>query len=85
MPFGFAAALWSDGTASVGNGIAFKFDWVTAAISNLLSLLLLEVVVAFGAKQQIPSSVADVLHVGEPAAFTIGFGSLADVDSVFCD
>ena len=48
VPFGFAAALGSDRTAAVGNGIAFESDRITAAVADLVSLLLFESVVAFG-------------------------------------
>ena len=48
VPFGFAAAFWGDGAASVGNGIAFEADRVSAAVVDLVSLLLLECMVAFG-------------------------------------
>lgn len=83
VPLGFAAALGSGGTASVGNGIAFESDRVTAAVTDLVSLLLLELMVAFGCQQHKPASVSDVLHVGEAATFAIGFLSLIDVDAVF--
>ena len=48
MPLGFAAALRGDGTAAVGDGIAFEANWVAAAVADLISLLLLECVVALG-------------------------------------
>ena len=48
VPFWFAAALGGDGTAAVGDGIAFEADWVTTAVADLISLLLLEGVVPFG-------------------------------------
>ena len=48
VPLGFAAAHGCDGTSAVGNRVAFESDWVTAAIADLVSLLLLERVVAFG-------------------------------------
>ena len=48
VPLGFAAALGSDGTAPIGDGIAFETDWVAAAVTDLISLLLFERVVAFG-------------------------------------
>ena len=85
VPLGFTAALGSDGAASVGNGIAFEADRVAAAVADLVSLLLLERVVAFGGKEHEPVSVADVLHVGQTATFAIGSFSLADVDAVFGD
>ena len=85
VPFGFAAALGRDGASAVGDGVAFELDWMTTAVADLLSLLLFEVMIAFCTKQQVPGAVTDVLHVGEAAAFAIGFGSLADVDAVFCD
>ena len=48
VPFGLAAALGSDGAASVGDGIAFKTNRMTAAVADLISLLLLECVMPFG-------------------------------------
>ena len=50
VPLGFAAAFGGDGTSAVGNGIAFEADWVTTAVADLISLLLLEGVVPFGAQ-----------------------------------
>ena len=85
VPLGFAAAFGCDRTASIGNGIALEADWVTAAVADLVSLLLLESVVAPGCQKDEPVSVADVLHVGEAAPFTIGFFTLVDVDTVFGD
>ncbi len=85
VPHRLATAFGCDGTTAVRNGIAFKLDRVAAAITDLLSLLLLEVMITFGAKEQIPGSVADVLHVGESAAFALRLGSLTDVDAIFCD
>ena len=85
VPFGFATALGSNGAASVRNGIALKTDRVSAAVADLISLLLLECVVALGGQQDEPTSVADVLHVGEAAPFAIGYLSLAQVDAVFGD
>ena len=85
VPLWFASALGSDGTASVGNGIAFKTDWVSAAVADLVSLLLFELMVAFGRQQHEPVSVADVLRVGEATSFPIGFLSFVDVDAVFGD
>ena len=85
VPLGFAAALWGDGTAAVGNGIALEANRVTAAVADLVSLLLLELMVPFGRQQHEPVSVSDVLHVGEAAPFAIGFLSLIDVDAVFGD
>ena len=85
MPFWFATAFGSNRAAAVGDRIALKLDRVTATIAYLISLHLLEMVVAFGAKQQVPGSVSNVLHVGEAATFAIGLGSFADVDAVFCN
>ena len=85
VPLGFAAALGSDRTAAVGDGIAFEADWMTAAVADLVSLLLLESVVALGCQQDEPVSVSDVLHVGEAAPFAICFLTLVDVDAVFGD
>ena len=85
VPLRFAASLGGDGASAIGNGIALETDWVTAAVPNLISLLLLECVVALGGQQDEPTSVADVLHVGEAAPFAIGFLSLAQVDAVFGD
>ena len=82
---GFAAAFGCDRTASIGNGIALEADWVTAAVADLVSLLLLESVVALGCQQDEPVSVSDVLHVGEAAPFAIGFLALVDVDPIFVD
>ena len=48
MPFGFAAALGGDRASSVGDGVAFKADRVSAAIADLVSLLLFECVVSLG-------------------------------------
>ena len=48
VPLGFTAALGCDRTAAVGDGIAFEANWVAAAVADLVSLLLLEPVVAFG-------------------------------------
>ena len=64
VPFGLAAAFGSDGTASVGNRIALKPNRVTAAVADLVSLLLLKSVVAFGGEKYEPVPVPDVLHVG---------------------
>ena len=85
VPFGFAASLGSDGAASIGNRIALEADRMAAAVADLVSLLLLELMVAFGCQQHEPVSVADVLHVGEAATFSIGFLSLVDVDAIFGD
>ena len=85
VPLGFAAAFGCDRTASIGNGIALEADWVTAAVADLVSLLLLESVVALGCQQDEPVSVSDVLHVGEAAPLAIGFFTLVDVDTVFGD
>lgn len=85
VPLGFTAAFGGDGTSAVGDGIPFEADWVAAAIADLVSLLLLESVVAPGCQKDEPVSVADVLHVGEAAPFTIGFFTLVDVDTVFGD
>ena len=48
VPLGFAAALGSDGASSVGDGVALETDRVSAAVADLVSLLLFECVVAFG-------------------------------------
>ena len=48
VPLGFSAALGGNRTASVGYRIALKPDRVTAAVADLISLLLLECVMAFG-------------------------------------
>ena len=85
VPLGFAAALRSNGASAVGDGIALEADRVTAAVADLISLLLLECVVALGGQKDEPVSVADVLHVGEAAPFAIGFLTLVDVDTVFGD
>ena len=85
VPLGFAAALGCDGASAVGNGIALEANWVPAAVADLISLLLLESVVAFGCQKDEPVSVPDVLHVGEAAPFAIGFLALVDVDAVFGD
>ena len=85
VPLGFAAALGRDGTSSVGDRIALEANRVTAAVADLVSLLLFECVVAFGGQQYEPVSVPDVLHVGEAAPFAIGFFTLVDVDTVFGD
>ena len=58
---------------------------MSAAVADLVSLLLLELVVALGCQKHEPISMADVLHVGEAAPFAIGFLSLIDVDAVFGD
>ena len=85
VPLGFAAAFGSDGASAIGNGIAFEANWVAAAVADLVSLLLLEGVVALGCQKDKPVSVADVLHVGEAAPFAIGFFALVDVDAVLGD
>jgi len=85
VPLGFASALGSDGASAVGDGIALETDRVSAAVADLVSLLLLELVVAFGGQQHKPVSVSDVLHVGEAASFAIGFLTLVNVDAVFGD
>ena len=85
VPFGLAAALGGDWAATVGDGIALESDWVSAAVADLVSLLLLELMVPFGRQQHEPVSVSDVLHVGEAAPFAIGFFTLIDVDTVFGD
>ena len=85
VPLGFAAAFGSNGASAIGDGIAFEPDWVTAAVADLISLLLLECVVALGGQQDEPVSVPDVLHVGKAAPFAIGFLTLVDVDTVFGD
>ena len=48
VPLGFAAALGGNGASAVRNRVAFESDWVTAAIADLVSLLLFESVVALG-------------------------------------
>ena len=48
VPLGFAAAFGGDWTSAVGDGIALEADWVSAAVADLISLLLFERVVAFG-------------------------------------
>ena len=40
VPFGFAAALGGDRASSVGDGVAFETDRVSAAITDLDSLFL---------------------------------------------
>ena len=85
VPLGFAAAFGSDGASAIGNGIAFEANWVAAAVADLVSLLLLESVVAFGGQQNEPASMSDVLHVGEAAPFAFGFLTLVNVDAVFGD
>ena len=85
VPLWFAAALGSDGASAIRNRVAFKADRVTAAVADLVSLLLLELMVAFGGQQHEPVSVPDVLHVGEPSPFAIGFLAFAQVDAVFGD
>ena len=85
VPLGFAASFGSDRTSAEGDGIAFESDWVSAAVADLVSLLLLELMVPFGRQQHEPVSVSDVLHVGEAAPFAIGFFTLVDVDTVFGD
>ena len=85
VPLGFATTLGSDGASAIGNRIAFKADRVTAAVADLISLLLFERVVALGGQQDEPVSVSDVLHVGEAAPFAIGFLTLVDVDAVLGD
>ena len=40
VPFWFAAALGGDRASSVGNGVAFEADRVSAAVADLVSLLL---------------------------------------------
>ena len=85
VPFGFAAALGGNRTSAVRNGVAFEANWVAAAVADLVSLLLLESVVAFGCQKDEPVSMSDVLHVGEAMPFAIGFFTLIDVDTVFGD
>ena len=85
VPLGFAAAFGCDRASAIGNRIAFKADRVPATVADLVSLLLLEHVVAFGDQHQEPVSVADVLHVGEATPFAIGFLALVDVDPIFVD
>ena len=48
VPLGFAASLGSDGASAIGNGIAFEANGVSTAVADLVSLLLLELMVAFG-------------------------------------
>lgn len=85
VPFGFATTLRCDRAATVRNGVALELDRMTPAVTDLVSLLLLEVMIAFCTKKQVPSSESDVLHVCEAATFAVRLGSLADVDAVFCD
>ena len=85
VPLGFTAPLGSDRASPIRDGIAFEANWVVAAVADLVSLLLLEGVVALGCQKDKPVSVADVLHVGEAAPFAIGFFALVDVDAVFGD
>ena len=47
VPLGFAASLGGDWAATVGDGIALESDWVSAAVADLVSLLLLECVMTF--------------------------------------
>ena len=85
VPLGFAAAFGSDGASAVRNGVALEADWVSAAVADLVSLLLLEHVVPFGCQKDEPASMSDVLHVGEAAPLAIGFLTLFDFDAVFGD
>ena len=85
VPLGLAATLGGDRAASVGDGIAFEADRVSAAVADLVSLLLFKGMVAFSDQKQEPVSVADVLHVGEPTTFAIGTVTFADVDAVLGD
>ena len=48
VPLGFTAALGSDGASTVGNRVALETDRVSAAVADLISLLVLESMVAFG-------------------------------------
>ena len=74
-----------DRAASVGNEVAFEADRIPAAVADLVSLLLLELVVPFGCQQHEPVFVPDVLHVGETTPLAIGFLAFAQVDAVFRD
>lgn len=83
VPLRFAAPFGRDWTSPVRNRIAFEFDRVSAAVADLLSLLVLEQVVSFGCQKQKPGLETDVLHVCQSASFTIGPLSFADGDVVF--
>ena len=85
VPLGFATTSGCNRASAIGGRIAFTADRVPATVADLVSLLLLEHVVAFGDQHQEPVSVADVLHVGEATPFAIGFLALIDVDTVFSD
>ena len=58
---------------------------MSSAVADLVSLLLLECVMAFGGQQYEPVSVADVLHVRQTATFAIGSLAFTGVDAVFVD
>jgi len=56
---------------------------MSAAITDLLSLLLFESVMAFGRQKQEPIRMSNVLQVRKAATFSISLLAFANADAVF--
>ena len=83
MPSGFAATFGCDWATSIRDRVALKLDWMTSAITDLLSLLLFESVMTFSCQKQKPIRVSNVLQIRKATTFSIGLLAFANVDAVF--